>query len=93
MSRDHRKLRVFQLADELVEELYVITRNLPAEERYGIQSQLSRAAVSTPTNIVEGCACRSTKDYAHFMGIALASASEVRYLLGLTSVSAHTCIQ
>ena len=84
MSRDHKKLRVFQLADELVVDVYVVTRELPAEERYGLQSQLRRAAVSAPTNIVEGCARRSTKDDAHFMGIALGSSSEVRYLLGLT---------
>lgn len=84
MSRDHRKLRVFQLADELVEQVYVVTKDLPVEERYCLQFQLRRAAISVPTNIVEGCARRSTKDYSHFMGIALASASEVKYLLGLT---------
>ena len=84
MSRDHRKLRVFELADELAVELYRRTQGFPAEERYGLRAQMRRAAVSVPTNIVEGCARRSSRDYLHFLTISLASASEVRYLLSLS---------
>jgi len=83
MSRDHNKLKVFRQSDELVVDLYRSTQGFPPEERYGIQAQRRRAAVSVPTNLVEGCTRRSTKDYLHFITIALGSASEVCYLLSL----------
>jgi four helix bundle protein len=83
MARDHTKLRFFPIADELTLRVYRITESLPTAERYGLQSQLRRAAVSAVTNIVEG-ACRNTdKAYCRFLEIALGSASEVRYLLSL----------
>ena len=84
MSRDPWKLKVFLLADELVVRVYRATRGFPTEERFGLQAQLRRASVSVPTNLVEGRARRTLRDHLHFVGIAVGSASEVRYLVGIS---------
>ena len=84
MSRDPYKLEAFQLADALIVELYRASARFPAAERFGLQAQLRRAAVSVTANLVEGCARRSERDYLHFIAIAVGSASEVRYLVQLS---------
>jgi four helix bundle protein len=83
MPRDHRKLDAFKLADELAIAVYVATSDFPPGERYGLRSQLRRAAASTPTNIVEGCARESQGDYLRFLDIALGSAREALYLISI----------
>jgi len=85
MSRDHTKLKVYGMADELAVSVYRATSSFPAEERYGFTSQMRRAAVSVPANIVEGCTRRSTRDYVQFLTIALGSASELDYLIDLSA--------
>jgi four helix bundle protein len=83
VSRDPRQLRAFVLADDLVVEVYRMTKCFPSSERFGLRSQIRRGAVSVAANLVEGCARHSKRDYLNFVGIAIGSASEVRYLLGL----------
>ena len=83
MARDPNKLAVFKLADGLVVDVYRKSRDFPVEERFGLQSQIRRGAVSVAANIVEGCARPTERHYLHFMSIAYASASEVAYLLRL----------
>lgn len=81
--RDHTKLRAFELADQFVILVYKHTSSFPREEQFGLTSQLRRAAVSIPSNIVEGCARPTQADYLKFLDIAYGSASEAKYQLSL----------
>ena len=81
--RDHRKLEVFELADTLAIQIYKATKQFPADERFGLTSQLRRAAVSVAANIVEGSARLHRAEYIRFMSIAYASAKELEYELSI----------
>jgi four helix bundle protein len=85
MSRDHNKLRVFNDAHQMAVAIYRHTKDFPKEEQFGMRVQLRRAAVSVPSNIVEGCARKSTREYCNFINIGLGSASELGYLSGLAT--------
>ena len=63
--------------------VYAATRDFPSAEIYGLRAQLRRAAVSSATNIVEGCARDSDREYARFLAVAFGSIREVIYLVEL----------
>jgi len=81
--RDHTKLRAFELADEVAMLVYRVTAGFPKEELFGLSSQIRRAAVSVPSNIVEGCARDGEADYLKFLNIAFGSLRELHYQLNL----------
>lgn len=75
--RPHEKLDVWKRSMELVVRIYKATEVFPTHERYGLTSQIRRAAVSIPANISEGAARQSLKEFAHFLSIAQGSGSEL----------------
>lgn len=79
-----KDLRVWQRSHALVLEVYRLTESFPHEERFGLVSQLRRAAVSVPTNIAEGSKRRGSQEYARFLNIAEGSRAESEYLLLLS---------
>ena len=79
--RDFHKLGIWQRSLQLTLDVYRASKVFPKDELFGLTSQIRRATSSIPTNIAEGCGRASNKDYAHFLQIAIGSASEVEYEL------------
>src|SRR5688572_21882437 len=71
------KLQVWQLAKALVVKIYTITNRFPVEEKFGLVSQMRRAAVSVCSNLAEGSGRNSGKDQRHFYGMAYSSLLEL----------------
>lgn len=76
-----KRLEVWQLADALAHSIYRATKAFPPDELYGLTSQLRRASLSIPTNIVEGYARGGDRELGRFLDIALGSLAEAKYLL------------
>jgi four helix bundle protein len=74
---NHKDLDAWRLIVELVAEMYRLTGSFPKEEIYGLTSQIRRAAVSIPSNIAEGAASNSTKEFIQFLHVSLGSAAEL----------------
>ena len=80
-QNSYRRLIVWQKADELAFQIYLITRDFPKEEIFGLTSQMRRAAFSVPANIVEGYARSSKKEKIQFYTIARGSLTELEYYI------------
>ena len=81
--QSYRDLDVWQLSCDLAEAVYRATAEFPKEERYGLTSQLQRAAVSVPTNTAEGAGRAQPRDYSRFARISAGSVCELRTLVEL----------
>jgi four helix bundle protein len=78
------ELKVWKLAMEIAKDVYIITKDFPSEEKFGLTSQVRRAAVSIASNIAEGAGRYSDKEFAQFLSIASGSSFEVRTQLLLS---------
>lgn len=74
---NYKNLHIWQEGIKLARIIYEITSLFPANEKYGITSQMTRAAVSIPSNIAEGAGRNSNKDFANFLSIAIGSTFEL----------------
>ncbi|MEX1288402.1 MAG: four helix bundle protein [Acidimicrobiia bacterium] len=82
---DFTRLDAWSLGHELTLKVYAVTKSFPMEERFGLVSQMRRAAVSIPSNIAEGAGRDSDADFARFVSMAVGSASELLYRIRLAS--------
>lgn len=82
-AKSFRDLRVWQEAMTLVEEIYALSKRFPADERFGLTSQLRRAAVSIPSNIGEGGRRKRWKAHLYHLDVALGSQGEIDVQLEL----------
>jgi len=83
--RPHEKLDVWKKAIDFVVAVYKVTEGFPKEEKFGLTSQLRRAAVSIPANLAEGAGRKSPKEFAYFLSNSQGSASEVETELLIAS--------
>jgi four helix bundle protein len=77
--QDFRNLEVWKMSHELTLAVYRATKAFPDDERFGLTSQLRRAAVSIPANVAEGCGRGSDADFGRFVQNAMGSSSEIEY--------------
>ena len=82
--KNFKQLLIWQKGMKLVLDIYAIAEKLPRTENYGLRSQLTRSAISIPSNIAEGSSRQSQKEYKYYIEIALGSAFELETQLSIT---------
>ena len=83
--QSHRDLKVWQVGMQIAEDVYAVTQAYPSDERFGLVSQMRRAAISVPANVAEGNGRESTKEYLRFLAIAVGSLAELETFLELST--------
>jgi four helix bundle protein len=91
--RNFRSWDIYQDGMDFVKEVYLLTKALPKEEAYGLSSQIRRASVSIVTNIAEGAAKTSSKDFHRYLEISLGSAFEVETLVKIVQEMEYTDLE
>jgi four helix bundle protein len=77
MTKPHQKLDVWKKSIDFVATIYRITGGFPSEEKFGLVSQMRRAAISIPSNISEGAGRNNPREFNHFLGVAQGSSAEL----------------
>jgi len=77
MNKPHKKLNAWSDAVDLAQQIYRVTERFPSSEQFGLTSQIRRADVSIPSNIAEGAARQTKKEFLNFLHIAKGSLSEL----------------
>lgn len=90
MIRSYKDLEVWKKSIELVKKIYIITKQFPKEEVYGLINQMRRCAVSIPSNIAEGKSRQHTNEYIQFLYIALGSCAELETQLTISQELNYT---
>lgn len=72
-----RELKIWQLGMKIAKDIFTISKSFPVDEKYGLISQVRRAAISIPSNIAEGTSRKSKNEFAHFIDIAIGSCYEI----------------
>ncbi len=89
--RNHKDLEVWKKSMDLVGNIYQITESFPHKELYGLTNQIRRSAVSVPSNIAEGAARNSKKEFIQFLYIALGSLAELETQIIIASRLEYLC--
>jgi four helix bundle protein len=77
MEKPHRRLKAWQVGMEIAIDIYKTTEGFPSEEKYGLTSQMRRCGISIPSNVAEGAARKSKKEFVNFLHISQGSLSEL----------------